>query len=203
MALRMITAPAVQPLTLEEVKQHLRVDYTDSDSIISAYIEAAASYVEGEHSFTGRALVTQTWELVIDHFPVHEIKIPLPPLQSIDSIKYDDTAGDEQTLATTQYYVDDVSEPAWVVPIVGGWPTAVLDAINSVRIRFTAGYPATTDSPPDLRGNIPSAIKQAMLLHIGSFHEHREEQIVGLTTMQLPFAAENLLRPWRVVVPFA
>jgi uncharacterized phiE125 gp8 family phage protein len=203
MALRMIVAPAVQPLTLEEVKQHLRVDYTDSDSIISAYIEAATSYVEGEHSFTGRALVTQTWELVIDHFPVHEIKIPLPPLQSIDSIKYDDTAGDEQTLATTQYYVDDVSEPAWVVPIVGGWPTAVLDAINSVRIRFTAGYPATTDSPPDLRGNIPSAIKQAMLLHIGSFHEHREEQIVGLTTMQLPFAAENLLRPWRVVVPFA
>jgi uncharacterized phiE125 gp8 family phage protein len=203
MALRMITAPMVQPLTLEEVKEHLRVDYTEADSLISAYIEAATSHVEGEHSFTGRALVTQTWELVIDHFPSHEIKIPLPPLQSIDSIKYDDSAGDEQTLAADQYYVDDVSEPAWVVPIVGGWPTAVLDAINAVRIRFTCGYPATVDSPPDLRGNIPRAIKQAMLLHIGSFHEHREEQIVGLTTMQLPFAAENLLRPWRVVVPFA
>jgi hypothetical protein len=79
----------------------------------------------------------------------------------------------------------------------------VLDAINAVRIRFVAGYDATSDSPPDLRSNIPRAIKQAMLLYIGNFHEHREENIVGLTTMKLPFAAENLLRPFRVVVPFA
>jgi uncharacterized phiE125 gp8 family phage protein len=203
MALRLITGPTVQPLTLEEVKAHLRVDYSDADDLISAYIAAATSYVEGQYGFTGRALVTQTWELVIDHFPVHEIKIPLPPLQSIESIKYDGSDGLEVTLAADQYYVDDVSEPAWVVPITGGWPTAVFDAINSVRIRFVAGYDATTDSPPDLRGNIPRAIKQAMLLYIGNFHEHREENIVGLTTMKLPFAAENLLRPFRVVIPFA
>ncbi len=203
MALRLITAPAVQPLTLQEAKDHLRIDYNDMDDLIDAYIAAATSHVEGRHSFTGRALVTQTWELVIDHFPVHEIKIPLPPLQSVTSIKYDDSAGFETTLAANQYYVDDVSEPAWVVPITGGWPTAVFDAINSVRIRFVAGYDPTSDSPPDLAGNVPRAIKQAMLLYIGNFHEHREENIVGLTTMKLPFAAENLLRPFRVVVPFA
>lgn len=203
MALRLITAPAVQPLTLEEVKEHLRVDYTDADALITAYIEAATSYVQGRNGFTGRALVTQTWELVIDHFPLHEIKIPLPPLQSVESIKYDASDGLETTLATDQYWVDDVSEPAWIVPITGGWPTGVLSAINAVRIRFVAGYPATDDSPPDLRGNIPGAIKQAMLLQIGNFHEHREENIVGLTTMKLPFASENLLRPFRVVVPFA
>jgi uncharacterized phiE125 gp8 family phage protein len=203
MALRLITAPEVQPLTLEEVKEHLRVDHDDSDAIITAYIEAATSYVQGHYGFTGRALVTQTWELVIDHFPLHEIKVPLPPLQSVESIKYDDSGGLETTLASDQYWVDNVSEPGWIVPITSGWPTGVLDAINSVRIRFVAGYAATTDSPPDLRGNIPRAIKQAMLLHIGSFHEHREQNIVGLTTMELPFAAENLLRPFRVVVPFA
>jgi uncharacterized phiE125 gp8 family phage protein len=203
MALRLITAPAAQPLTLEEVKAHLRVDYSDTDSLISAYIDAATSYVEGEYGFTGRALVTQTWELVIDHFPIHEIKIPLPPLQSVQSIKYDASDGFETTIATDQYYVDNVSEPAWVVPITSGWPSDVLSAVNSVRVRFVAGYPATTDSPPDLRANIPRAIKQAMLLHIGDFHEHREQNIVGLTTMKLPFASENLLRPFRVVIPFA
>lgn len=203
MALRLITEPEVLPLTLQEAKDHLRIDYSDMDDLITLYIEAATSHVQGQHSFTGRALVTQTWELVIDHFPVHEIKIPLPPLQSIESIKYDGSDGLETTLATDQYYVDDVSEPGWVVPIVGGWPTAVLDAINAVRIRFVAGYDATADSPPDLAGNVPRAIKQAMLLYIGNFHEHREENIVGLTTMKLPFAAENLLRPFRVVVPFA
>jgi uncharacterized phiE125 gp8 family phage protein len=203
MALRMISGPAVQPMTLQEVKDHLRIDYSDMDDLITAYLEAATSHVQGQHSFTGRALVTQTWELVIDHFPVHEIKIPLPPLQSVESIKYDASDGLETTLAADQYYVDNVSEPGWVVPITGGWPTGILDAINAVRIRFVAGYDPTTDSPPDLRENIPRAIKQAMLLYIGNFHEHREENIVGLTTMKLPFAAENLLRPFRVVVPFA
>jgi uncharacterized phiE125 gp8 family phage protein len=203
MALRRIVAPAVEPLTLAEVKEHLRVDHDTSDSIIQAYIAAATSYVDGEFGVLGRALVTQTWELVIDHFPVHEIKIPLPPLQSVESIKYDDPDGFEQILGTDQYYVDDVSEPAWVIPIIGGWPTAVLEAINSVRIRYVAGYEATTDSPPDLAGNVPRAIKQAMLLHIGSFHEHREQNIVGLTTMQLPFAAQSLLRPWLAWIPFA
>src|SRR5262245_11010801 len=192
MALRLITAPAVLPLTLTEVKQHLRVDYTEADDLITAYIEAATSYVQGEFSYTGRALVTQTWQLVIDHFPVHEIKIPLPPLQSITSIEYDGTDGLPIILATDQYAVDDSSEPAWIVPTTAGWPTAVLNAINAVRIEFIAGYPATSDSPPDLRANIPASIKQALLLLIGQFHEHREENVVGLIANRLPFASENL-----------
>lgn len=203
MGIKLITAPAVQPLTLQEVKDHLRVDYSDTDSIITLYLNAATSYVDGEFGYLGRALVTQTWELTIDTFPLHEIKVPLPPLQSVTSIKYDDSSAVEQTLATDQYFVDTVSEPGWIVPITSGWPTNVLSAINSVRVRFVAGYEATTDSPPDPRFNVPTAIKQAMLLLIGQFHEHRENAIVGLTTMQLPFAAENLLRPFRVVVPFA
>ena len=203
MGLRLIAAPAVLPLTLAETKEHLRVDDTDSDNLITTYIEAATSYVDAEYGYLGRALVTQTWELVIDGFPLHEIKVPLPPLQSVVSVRYDDTAGDEQTLPADQYYVDDASEPAWIVAASGGWPTGVLDALNSVRVRFVAGYDPTTDSPPDLRANIPRAIKQAMLLLIGSFYEHREQNIVGLTTMQLPFAAQNLLMPHRVVIPFA
>jgi uncharacterized phiE125 gp8 family phage protein len=206
MGIKRITAPSVAPLTLQQVKDHLRVDHSDTDSIIGLYLDAATAYVDGEFGFLGRALVTQTWELTIDAFPTHEIKIPLPPLQSVESIKYDDAAGAEQTLvASTDYYVDASSEPAWIVPATGGWPTSssVFDGINAVRVRFIAGYEPTTDSPPDLRANVPTSVKQALLLLIGNFHEHREENIVGLTTMKLPFAAENLLRPYRVVVPFA
>ena len=202
MGIKLITAPTVAPLTLQEVKDHLRIDYSDTDSIITAYLDAATSYVDGEYGYLGRALVTQTWELTIDSFPTNEIRIPLPPLQSISSIKYDDADGNEQTLDPTAYFVDAVSEPAWIVPATGGWPTGIFSGVNAVRVRFVAGYDPTTDSPPDYRANVPRAIKQAMFLLIGAFHEHREDEIVGLTTMRLPFAAENLLRPWRVVVPF-
>ncbi len=202
MSLRLITAPAVEPLTLAEVKAHLRVDHTDDDNTIALYIKAARQYLEGPYSFLGRALVTQTWELVLDEFGTDEIKIPLPPLQSIVDIRYDDTAGNEQVVSTADYYVDTVNEPGWVVPVTTGWPTPV-DAVNSVRIRFIAGYSPTTDSPPDLAGNVPWDIKAGMLLHIGSMYSHRETVVVGQTVAQLPWGAENLLRPHRIQMGMA
>lgn len=203
MSIRLITPPPVLPLTLDEAKLHLRVDNTEEDSLITGYIAAATAFADGEYGFLGRALVTQTWELVLDAFPVHEIKVPLPPLQSVDAIKYDDPQGNEQVVATTAYWVDSASEPAWIVPATAGWPTAVLDAVNAVRVRFTAGFDPSTDSPPDLRANIPQSIKQALLLQVGQFYAQREDISIGLMANKLSFGAEQLLRPYRVVVPFA
>lgn len=203
MSLRLITAPSVEPLSLAEVKEHLRVSSTDEDTKIAMCIAAARSHVEGPYGFLGRALVTQTWELVLDTFPTNEIKIPLPPLQSVSSIKYDDAAGDEQTVDTADYSVDDVSQPGWVVPSTSGWPTT-FEGVNAVRVRFVAGYDADDSvSPPDLTANIPADIKAAMLLHIGSMFEHREQVIVGQTAVALPWGAEQLLRPYRMQLGMA
>jgi uncharacterized phiE125 gp8 family phage protein len=173
MALTLVTAPAVEPISLTEAKAHLRVSHSNDDTLISMYIRAAREYVEGEHGFLGRALVTQTWRLTLDEFPTNEIKIPLPPLQSVVNVYYDDSDGNEQTVDSDLYYVDTASEPGWVVP-VAIWPTP-LDAINAVRIDFIAGYLPTTDSPPDLAGNVPFNIKAAMLLMIADWMENREE----------------------------
>lgn len=202
MALRLITAPAVEPISLAEAKAHLRVDHTDEDAMIATYIHAATSFVDGENGFLGRALVTQTWELVVDAFPTNEIKIPLPPLQEIVSVIYDDSVGDAQTFADTSYYVDDVSEPGWVIPVTSGWPSTI-DAINAVRIRFIAGYPPGTDSPVDLAANVPGSIKAALLLHVGALYAHRETVVVGQTATALPWGAEQLLRPFRVQLGMA
>jgi uncharacterized phiE125 gp8 family phage protein len=202
MALRLITAPAVEPITLTEAKAHLRVDHSDDDAKIEICIQAARSYVDGKDGFLGRALVTQTWELVIDEFPTNEIKIPLPPLQEIVSVKYDDGGGVERTLDAVEYFIDAVSEPGWIVPLTTGWPST-LDGINAVRIRFIAGYPPGTDSPIDLAANVPGSIKAAMLLHIGALYEHREAVVVGQTAVLLPWGAEHLLRPYRVQLGMA
>lgn len=200
MALRLITAPAVEPMTLAEVKAHLRVDDTDDDALIELYIKAATAYVDGEDGFLGRALVTQTWELVIDEFPENEIMIPLPPLQSVSSVKYDDGAGVEQT--ASNYTVDDASEPGWIVPDTSGWPST-FDGINAVRIQFVAGYLPNSDSPPDLAANVPGSIKAAMLLLIGAAYANREQTVVGVISTQLPWGVEQLLRPYRVQLGMA
>lgn len=198
MALRLITPPTVEPVSLALAKQHLKVVDSDEDDLINAFIKSARGHAE---AFLGRALVTQTWELVIDEFPDEEIRIPKPPLQAIVSIKYDDASGVEQTMLAADYDVDTASEHGWVVP-VDAWPSTI-EAINAVRIQFNAGYAPSADSPSDLTSGIPSDIICGMLLHLGSLYAHRETVVVGQTATSLPWGAEQLLRMHRIDLSMA
>lgn len=190
MALRLITPAETDPITLVEAKAHLRVTDTDDDTLIGALITAATRHAE---AFTGRAFIDQTWELVLDEFPTNEIELSKPPLIEVVSVVYDDGDGNEQTISANEYTVDGVSEPGWVLP-VDSWPT-VFDGINSVRIRFRAGYLDTGVSPAVEK--VPADIKHAILLEIGSFYAQRETLVVGQTVANIP-AWEWLLRPHRV-----
>ncbi len=79
MALKIATQPAAEPLDIDDVKLHLRVDGDDDDTLIAALITAAREHCQ---SFQNRAYINQTWELWLDSFPsVDHIEIPLPPLQ--------------------------------------------------------------------------------------------------------------------------
>ena len=120
-ALTLITPPPVAPLTLAEAKLHLRLDTNEEDTLVTLLIDAATSYVDGPTGFLGRALVDQTWDLVLDTFPTNEIKIPLPPLIEVVALNYFGTDGIEVTMNPTAYTVDNVNEPGWIVPD-GTWP---------------------------------------------------------------------------------
>lgn len=197
MALRLITAPAETPVTLTEAKAHLRVVDDDDDAFIEILIPASTRHAE---RFMGRAIIDQTWELVLDAFPTCEIKIPLPPLIEVVSVVYDDEDGNEQTLSTSGYTVDNVSEPGWVVPTDDTWPTT-FDGINAVRIRFRAGYLDTLSSPQV--ANVPDDIRFGILLNIGSMFANRETVVIGVTATTLPWGAEQLLRAHRVDLSFS
>lgn len=201
MSLTRIIAPTVTPLSLEEVKDHLRVSGTDQDDMIQLYLDAATDYADGEWGWFGRCLVTQTWRLTLDEFPTAEIKIPLPPLQSIVQVAYDDSAGIEQIVSSSDYYIDSDSEPGWLMPLTSvTWPTP-LDAVNAVRIDFVAGYPPE-GSPPDLTANIPANIKQGLLLLIGEFMESRRNVMTDPVNV-VPFATEMLWTKHKIDVGFA
>ena len=79
MALKLSAAPALEPLSLKEVKLHLRVDSDEEDTLIQSLIAAARMDCE---KFQNRAYITQTWELWMDSWPDKDfIELPLPPLQ--------------------------------------------------------------------------------------------------------------------------
>jgi uncharacterized phiE125 gp8 family phage protein len=177
MPARLIDAPDVEPVMLAEAKAHLYVTHSDDDALIGAYIAAARE--DAEHRLQ-RALVTQTWELALDAFPA-AIVLPMAPLASITSIKYTDTAGVEQTLDPAAYAVDTAAEPGAVVPAYGlAWPATRAER-NAVRVRYVAGYGADGTF-------VPAAIRQWILLRVGSLFENRESVNVGNIVNDMPFA---------------
>jgi len=185
MPLKIVTPPTTEPISLSEAKTHLRVTSSDDDSFIIGLIASASNWVE---SFTLRSLITQTWDYYLDKFS-DEMKIPLPPLQSVISIKYIDQDGTEQTLASTEYTVDIAATPGVVRLAYGkSWP-GIRDQANAVTIRFVAGYGASTA--------VPAAIKSACLLMLGELYERREQAIVGAPITTVPVNAEFLLWPYR------
>jgi uncharacterized phiE125 gp8 family phage protein len=184
MTARLITAPATEPVTLAEAKLHLRVDASDEDDLITSLISVARHECENR---TGRALITQTWELTQECFE-DAMELPHPPLQAVSSVKYLDEDEVEQTLATTVYRVDGYAEPARVIRTYGEtWPDVALDYPSAVRIRYVAGY-------GDDAADVPPPLKQWMLLHIGHWYANRE-----VSTGRLLPMLDGLLDPYRVV----
>jgi uncharacterized phiE125 gp8 family phage protein len=188
MALTLVAAPAREPVTLQQAKDHLRVDAAVDDSVIDPLIKTARQHIE---DFSHRALITQTWDLFLDEFP-GIILMPKPPLQSVTQIQYLDTAGVKQTLASTEYKVDVTRHPGRIVPAWGkSWPLT-RNEINAVEIRFVAGH---GDNPPDL----PSPIIQTLLLIVAHLYENREATTNGSKSNELPLGARDLLMPYRNV----
>lgn len=197
MALILITAPVADPISLTETKAHLRVDNTDEDTLISGLIAAATAHLDGKDGMLGRCLVPQTWELVLDAFPSDGIEIPLPPLISITSVTYVDTAGVTQTVSSDDYEVDTANEPGWVMPSDAGWPST-MDTINAVKIRFRAGYEGDEDASPPGATGVPAAIKLAMKQMIAHWFNSRESVAIGVSTGEIPMTANMLLSPYRM-----
>ncbi len=186
--LKLITPPAVEPVSLDEAKEHLRVVIADDDALIAGLIVAARQAAE---NYTRRAFVAQTWEAGYSAFPCHAFELAKPPLIEVVSVSYTDDDDVAQTLSASLYVVDDYAEPAKLIRKRNAtWP-AITEMGARVRIRFTAGY-AGEGSPANGAENVPEAIKQAIKLHLGEMYENRE------AATAMPQACESLLHPYRV-----
>lgn len=197
-ALALITPPAYLPVTLAEAKAHLRIDHSDEDALIRGLIGAATSHIQGRDGYTGQALVPQTWEYYLDQFPTDPLKaiaIPLPPLIAVESIKYLDADGAEQTLATSVYAVNTATEPGAVsLKQDQSWPDT-RSAWDAVRIRFQAGYLAFGDSPTSYAGTPIEVMQSAILLVLADLYENR--QAGGHENYEINPTLKRLLYPLR------
>ena len=192
MSYSIITPATLKALTVQEVKDYLRVDSDAEDTLLGVLIDASTQMAE---SYLGRFLLTTVIEEFYDFFPVYKtgvdpfhgdrniIFLSRGPVQSVASVKYIDGNGDEQTVTASDYLTDLVSEPSRIMPNEGWLGTK--DTVNAVIIRYTCGYTQASD--------VPANIKMAMLLMIGEMYEKRVDSV-----HRLPTASEYLMNPYRV-----
>ena len=179
--IKVTTEPTAEPLSLQEVKEYLRVDDATDERVVQPLIIAARQFAE-EHM--NRALMQQTFTLMLDAVidqdqPLYEgmrtapdlnyyknyIVLPKSPVQSVTSVKTVDDRDTATTMASTKYYVDTQREPARIVLRTGEtFPTA-LRVANAIEVIYVAGYTSAF--------TIPEPIRLGMLQHIAYMYEHR------------------------------
>lgn len=168
MELFLKTPPAIEPLTLEEVRSYLRMSSQQEDDGLLTLISTARAHLE---RITGRALLKQQWQMDLKppyprSSPLVQrrerniiIHLPKPPLLGIKAIKVRGKA------------ISFKREESKVI-----LPTIFME--EEIRIIYWAGYGETPAAlPPDL--------KMSVLMAVKCFYEHHE--------VDLP-----LLKPFKV-----
>ena len=149
MTLTRLSAPASLPIVLDDVKEFCRVEDTDNDTLLTAFMSSAVELAENE---TGQRFISQQWRLDLGGFD-SEIVLPYPKFASVDSIQYYDTANALQTLSSDYYDADGVGAVGCITLAYGYTYPSVYPRPDAVQITFTCG---------DVIANVPQSAKDAM-----------------------------------------
>lgn len=204
---QVITACPFEPVSVDDMMLHSRIDSDTEYTYVSGLISAARRHIE---QVTWRQLMPATLEMVMDDWPGgRELKVLRPPLISVSSLKYTSAAGAETTFSASDYVVDTSSEPARLVLKANvSWPGTELAAAAGIRLRYLAGYGTaaltTSSSQADItaaRLAVPETLRHAIKMLAAHWYENREQVVAqpGVSVaITMPFAVDALLQNERV-----
>lgn len=175
MQIQLITSPTLEPVSVDELKLHLRIetDQIAEDEYLEDLIKTARMDVEND---SRRQIITATWDYYLQEWPDGDrIKIPFGNLQSITHIKYKESdwasVADDKTF--TDYLTETNGDQCGFAVLNYGetWPSPTLYPSNPICIRFVCGW--TTAAL------VPSTVKSAIKIRCAKLYENRGEDIVG------------------------
>jgi len=158
----MVVAPVEEPVTLAEMKAHLRVDQVEEDALTDSDIRSAREYAE---LLSRRTFITTTLAIDLDAWPDGDIiELKQPPIQSVESIAYVDADGAAQVLDPALYWVQPSYERVRLA-FNATWPEIAPGSI--ITVTYVAGYGDTPE-------HVPARYGQAIRLLGAQWFEHRE-----------------------------
>ena len=186
MSLRLVTDASAEPISLADIKTHLRLSTvsTVEDDYLNRKIKAARRKAE---SLTKRCCLPQTWKLTLDGFPGDEIVLMRAPLSSVATdvvITYLDAAsGNSTTLSTSYYGIDYEAEPGRIYLKDGyDWPETYTDR-QAVTVQFVAGFKINTAVTPST-DTTPEEIEDWIMMRAAAAYEWREPLVDGKVEVQ-------------------
>ena len=188
MSYKITVGPVSESITLSDAKGWLKIheDVSDDDELIRGLIATARVWAERG---TGRALLTQTIQEVWDDVTQRVFYLSIGPLVSVSSFEYRNSAGTYVTWASTNYTVDDVTEPGrLVINSATNLPySTTLNTIypNMIRITYVAGKSTAAE--------VDANIITAMKLQIRLMYDNREDMPLGKESSLFARSAWNLL----------
>lgn len=208
------TGPSIEPVTATELDTHLRGDgvlVSEEGSFLETLITAAREYVE---EFTRRALITQSWTLVMDSWPtvkselgwwdgVREgsitqgqagsVELPIGPLQSITSVTTYDDDNTSTVFSSSNYFTDTNATPGQLILNTGvTWPVFTRTR-NGIEIVYVAGYGSNAT-------DVPGALRMAVRQLAAHWYENREFVKTQSDQNQAaaPLHVQSILNRWKV-----
>jgi len=214
MRLEIINNPASEPVLLDEFKDHLRLDGTDEDAALGAFISTARSLVE---EYLDIYLVGRSTALYLDKWLLSEgckddlpwwsgtvggamslfqqsasfAELPVRPVSSIDSISIVAPDGSETTWAAENYLLIPGVDAKVTLQSNRQWPVPGRVA-EGIKIILTMGF------GPDWN-HVPASLRQAVLMLASYLYGNRGDMAVGGTDTSVIAAsgAASLLAPYR------
>jgi uncharacterized phiE125 gp8 family phage protein len=186
MTYALIQPPSAEPLTLADLKAHIRIEGDDEDALLASLIRVAREHLE---RVTGLALISQGWRLYLDCWPENgPLEIARGPVLAVDAVRAFDELGEESAVALTGHVLDGVRRPArlWLRE-----RPAARQAMNGIEVDFTAGF-------GESGADVPDTLKRATLVHAAHMYEFRGAVPVEMQPASVPEGYDRLVAPFLI-----
>lgn len=184
-----VTVPTELPVTLDEIKSQVTIDYNDHDAMLTSFLQSATQFLDGPSGILGRAIMPQVVAQSYAGFN-KTMRLPYGQVAAVSEIAYFDQDNVAQVITgwslhedTKGSYLKFASETAF---------PQVYERDDAVSVTYTAGWGGAA--------SVPGPIKTAIKMLAATWYENREAvKIEGISPSKIPFSVESLIAPYRRV----